>query len=107
MKLAENCPQYVFDNAGIFSEDEKNELMQILENRNISVVTVNGKSEKKLCEQYKKRLYGNEKGSVIMVDSRAGKIFTDGELNEDSEIATDETDSYMTAVMSIIDRISV
>lgn len=107
MKLAENCPQYVFDNAGIFSEDEKNELMQILENRNISVVTVNGKSEKKLCEQYKKRLYGNEKGSVIMVDSRAGKIFTDGELNEDSEIATDETDSYMTAVMSVIDRISV
>lgn len=110
MKLAENCPQYVFDNAGIFSEDEKNELMQVLENKNISVVTVKGKSEKKLCEQYRKRIYGNGDGCVIMIDSQS--VFADGDLPKDSDSVLAEaestiaSDSYMTAVMSVIDRIS-
>ncbi len=112
MKLAESCPQYVFDYAGIFSEDEMAELMQALENKNISVVTV--QSESKSCEQYRKRLYGDGKGCVIMIDSQSGKISADSgeELPEDfdsilaeAENST-ESDSYMAALMSVIDRIN-
>ncbi len=113
MKLAENCPQYVFDNAGIFSVDEKNELIQFLENKNISVVTVKGKSGKELCEQYRKRLYSDGKGCVIMIDSQSGEILADGDLPEDYDDIFAEagnkipSDSYMMALMSVIDRISV
>ncbi len=113
MKLAESCPQYVFDNAGIFSDDEKNELMQVLKNKNISVVTVKEKSEKKLCEQYRKRIYSDGRGCVIMIDSQSGGIFADGDLSKDADIVLAEaentiaSDSYMTAVMSVIDKISV
>lgn len=115
MKLAENCPQYIFDNAGIFSEDEKTELIQVLENGNISVVTVHGKAENKLCENYRKRLYSDGKGCVIMVDSKSGEIFadSDGKFPEGFDDVLSEaqnnkvSDSYMSAVMSVIDKIKL
>nr|MDE5771644.1 TPM domain-containing protein [Ruminococcus sp.] len=112
MKLAESCPQYVFDNAEVFSEDEITELLQVLESKNISVVTVHGKAESKLCEQYRKRLYSDGKGCVIMIDNKSGKIFADGDLPEDFDDVLSEaqnnnvSDSYMSAVMSVIDKIS-
>lgn len=75
LQLGERCPQHVFDNAGLFSEEEIAALEEALAacSNDVSVLaTSNGtaSSNEEICRSYYERRCKDGKGWLMMIDSK-------------------------------------
>jgi len=87
LKLAEYCPQHVFDNGGVFNADQSAALESSCTSgtQNVSVLATSnstGKTNEEICRSYYNRRYGESGGYMIMLDTETKTItaVTNGEL---------------------------
>ncbi|MDO4863618.1 MAG: TPM domain-containing protein [Ruminococcus sp.] len=87
MQLGERCPLYVFDNIGLFSDEELDTLETTLAENKKSVyvlATSNGtdKSNEDICRSYFERRSEDGKGCMIMLDTKSNTVtvVSDGSL---------------------------
>ena len=78
MQLGEKCPQYVFDNIGIFSEEEIYSLeKKLTEKKNIFLLaTSNGtdKTNEDICQSYYERRSKDHNGFMVMLDTKSNTV---------------------------------
>ncbi len=84
--LGSECPEHIFDNAMIFSDEECAELEDILsgKNTNIAVLATTNSTERtneEICQDYCDRRFKDTEGIMIMLDK---KTMTFTALPEDS-----------------------
>lgn len=94
MELGERCPLYVFDNIGLFSDEELTALEEKLAAGKKSVyvlATSNGtsNSNEEICRSYFERRSEDGKGYMIMLDTKANAVavVSDEKLSADVEKA--------------------
>lgn len=94
MELGERCPLYVFDNIGLFSDEELTALEEKLAANKKSVYVLatsngTGKSNEEICRSYFERRSEDGKGYMIMLDTKANAVavVSDEKLSADVEKA--------------------
>lgn len=89
LQLGENCPQYVFDNIGAFTDEELASLEEELAGRKSVYVlaTSNGtnKSNEEICRSYFERR-SDGKGFMIMLDIKSSTVAVVSDGNIPSEV---------------------
>ncbi|MBR4628134.1 MAG: TPM domain-containing protein [Ruminococcus sp.] len=78
LRLGENCPEYIFDNAGILSAQQRGEIERILSEgsgKNAILITSNstGKSNEQILEEYYARRC-KDGGIMAMIDSASNTV---------------------------------
>ena len=79
MELGERCPLYVFDNIGLFSDEQLAALEEKLAAGKKSVYVLatsngTGKSNEEICRSYFERRSEDGKGCMIMLDTKANAV---------------------------------
>lgn len=79
MELGERCPLYVFDNIGLFSDEQLTALEEKLAAGKKSVYVLatsngTGKSNEEICRSYFERRSEDGKGCMIMLDTKANAV---------------------------------
>ena len=84
LQLGERCPEYVFNNAGILTNEQVGELERQLssgKNEAALLVTSNstGKSSEDILKSYYARRFKDGKGYMAMIDSQSKKVIVHSE----------------------------
>ena len=116
MKLAENCPSHIFDNAGVFTSEKGAEIDSALAacNAEISVlVTSNstGTANQELLQSYFDRHYTGTNGTMLLIDtvSKTVTAVSDGEIPQKLSTAVSKANTlaakgeYEAAIKAITD----
>lgn len=116
MKLAENCPSHIFDNAGVFTSEKGAEIDSALAacNAEISVlVTSNstGTANQELLQSYFDRHYTGTNGTMLLIDtvSKTVTAVSDGEIPQKLSTAVSKANTlaakgeYEAAIKTITD----
>lgn len=94
LKLAENCPQHIFDNAGIFSIEQITALEAVFSSyeNEVSLLATNNPSEipnEDILRSYYDRRYKDSKGYMLMLDAYSKSLiaFSEEPLPDSFEAA--------------------
>lgn len=118
LKLGENCPQHIFDNANIFSIEQINTLESLFSSykNEVSLLATNNPSEtpnEEILRSYYDRRYKDGKGYMLMLDIYSNSLlaFSDEPLPDSFESALKKANEsvkkgdYQVAVQSVADVI--
>lgn len=90
MQLGEYCPQYVFDNGGVFTAEQIKALESSCAGSQsgftiLATGNSTGSPNEEICRSYYNRHYKDHSGSMIMVDTVSGSVLVmkDGESVSD------------------------
>lgn len=115
LHLGEACPEYIFDNGGIFTAEQADLLEDTCSRakNNVCVLATSnstGSSNEEICQTYHDRRYSDEKGCMIMLDTASNTLTVvsdsdlpngiDADIADANKLAAEK--NYVSAVNTLI-----